>query len=200
MLKESEEKVIALSKEKEQLIKQRDSAFKVAHLWRSELAKARERVVISEAAVVRADKKVRVVEADAEARIKEAAQKDAAAVKDKQELWDATELQRFNILPLLEYCNFCCRSESFGKQKRMLLKLVLVPVSGESVVHHMATYQVNFWTINEGKWSDIQATDARIADVREIAAETEGSSLDIPVVSSPISSHEDQGANAFRQP
>jgi len=35
---------------------------------------------------VRAEEKVRVADADAEARIKEAAQKEAAAVKEKQEL------------------------------------------------------------------------------------------------------------------
>ena len=55
-------------------------------MWRTELAKARERVVILEAAVVRAEEKVRVAEKDAEARIKEATQKEAAAVKEKQDL------------------------------------------------------------------------------------------------------------------
>ncbi|GFS38646.1 pleckstrin homology (PH) domain-containing protein [Actinidia rufa] len=85
-LRESEEKVMVLSKEIDQLIKQRDSALHEAQLWRSELAKARERVVILEGAVVRAEEKVRVSEADAEARIKEAAQKEAAALKEKLEL------------------------------------------------------------------------------------------------------------------
>lgn len=77
---------MVLSKEKDQLIKQRDSALQEAHLWRSELAKARERVVILEGAVVRAEEKVRVTEAEAEARIKEAAQNESAALKEKQEL------------------------------------------------------------------------------------------------------------------
>ena len=77
---------MALSQERDRLVKQRDSAIQEAHLWRSELAKARERVVILEGAVVRADEKVRVAEADAEARIKEATQKESAAVKEKQEL------------------------------------------------------------------------------------------------------------------
>ncbi|KAJ7960642.1 Pleckstrin-like (PH) domain protein [Quillaja saponaria] len=71
MLKESDEKVTALSNERDQLVKQRDSAFQEAHMWRSELAKAREQVVILEGAVVRAEEKVRVAEADAESRIKE---------------------------------------------------------------------------------------------------------------------------------
>lgn len=85
-LRESEQKVMALSQEKDQLIKQRDSAIQEAHMWRNELAKARERVVILEATVVRADEKVRVAEADAEAKIKEVAQKESAAVKENQEL------------------------------------------------------------------------------------------------------------------
>ena len=91
---------MVLSKERDQLIKQRDSALHEAHLWRSELAKARERVVILEGAVVRAEEKVRVSEADAEARIKEAAQKEAAALKEKLELLAyvnmlQAQLQRF---------------------------------------------------------------------------------------------------------
>lgn len=93
---------MALSKERDQLIKQRDSAIQEAHLWRSEIAKARERAVILEAAVVRAEEKVRVAEADAETRIKEAAQKETAALKEKQEVLAymnllQAQLQRFNI-------------------------------------------------------------------------------------------------------
>uniref|UniRef100_A0A2P2M428 PH domain-containing protein n=1 Tax=Rhizophora mucronata TaxID=61149 RepID=A0A2P2M428_RHIMU len=85
-LKDFEERVAALSKERDQLIKQRESALQEAHLWRSELAKARERVVILEGAVVRAEEKARIAEADAEARIKEATWKEVAAVKENQEL------------------------------------------------------------------------------------------------------------------
>lgn len=75
-----------LTKERDQLVKERDSSNQEAHLWRSELAKARERVVILEGAVVRAEEKVRVAEADAEARIQEATRKEAAALREKQEL------------------------------------------------------------------------------------------------------------------
>lgn len=94
---------MALSKERDQLVKQRDSAIQEAHLWRSELAKARERVIILEGAVVRADEKVRVAEADADTRIQEAAHKESAAVKEKQELLAyvnmlQSQLQRFNHL------------------------------------------------------------------------------------------------------
>jgi predicted nucleic acid-binding Zn-ribbon protein len=93
---------VALSKERDQLIKQRDSAVQEANLWRSEIAKARERAVILEGAVVRAEEKARVAEADVEARIKEAVEKEAAAVKEKEELLAyanvlQAQLQRFDI-------------------------------------------------------------------------------------------------------
>lgn len=74
-----------------------------------------------------------------------------------------------------------------------------VPEPGENVVH-MTVDQVNHRPIGDGEWSDIQATEARIADVREVAPQTEASSLDIPVVSTPVNSHHEQGANSFHQP
>lgn len=94
---------MALAKERERLNKERESAIQEAHMWRSELAKARERVVILEAAVVRAEEKVRVAEGDAEAKIKQAVQKESAAMKEKQELLAYVnklqgQLQRFSIL------------------------------------------------------------------------------------------------------
>ena len=94
---------MGLSKEREQLIKQRDAAIQEANMWRSELAKAREHDVILEAAVVRAEEKVRVAEANAEVRIKEAAQRESAAIKENQELLAyvnilKAQLQRFIIL------------------------------------------------------------------------------------------------------
>lgn len=93
---------MALTKERDQLMKQRDSAIQEANLWRSEIAKARERAVILEGAAVRAEEKARVVEADVEARIKEAVEKEAAAVKEKEELLAyanilQAQLQRFDI-------------------------------------------------------------------------------------------------------
>lgn len=42
-----------------------------------------------------------------------------------------------------------------------------VPVPAESVVH-MATDQVNVRPLGDNEWSDIQATEARVADVREV--------------------------------
>ncbi|XP_059663357.1 uncharacterized protein LOC132309019 isoform X2 [Cornus florida] len=218
-LRKSEEKVMALGKEKDQLIKQRDSAIQEAHLWRSELAKARDCVVILEGAVVRAEEKVRVAEADAEAKLKEAAQKEAVAAKEKQDLLAyvnmlQAQLQRQqvdtkqvfeekaescsdigNALPLTKHVD--PPGENVDKA---CLSVRAIPVSGESVVH-LAVEQANIQPIEDGGWSDIQATDARIADVREIAAEIEGSSLDIPVVGLPVNTHNGQGeVNSFHQP
>ncbi|PKI55724.1 hypothetical protein CRG98_023940, partial [Punica granatum] len=195
-LKESDEKVAALTRERDQLIKQRDSALQEAQLWRSELAKARERAVILEAAVVRAEEKVRVTEADAEAKIKDAEQKESAAMKDKQELLAyvnvlQAQLQRQHIdskqvfEEKVEFCSDMTKhvdSSEENVDKACLSVSRAIPVSGESVIH-MSEDQANPQPVREGEWSDIQATDARIADVREVGPpQVEAGSLDIPVV------------------
>ncbi|XP_058195410.1 uncharacterized protein LOC131311837 isoform X1 [Rhododendron vialii] len=219
-LKESEEKAMVLSKEKDQLIKQRDSALQEAHLWRSELAKARERVVILEGAVVRAEEKVRVTEAEAEARLKEAAQNEAAALKEKQELLAYVNMlqaqlqrQQVDTKQVFEEKTESCsdngnappRTKHVDPSEENVDKACLsvsraIPVSGESVVC-LAVDQPNLGRpIGDGEWSDIQATEATIADVREISPEAEGRSLDIPVVSLPVNSHHEQDMNSFHQP
>ncbi|KAK2991740.1 hypothetical protein RJ640_002560, partial [Escallonia rubra] len=228
-VREYEEKVAVLSKERDQLFKQRDSAIQEAHLWRSELAKARERVVIMEGAVVRAEERVRVAEADAEARIKQAAEKEAAAVKEKQELLAyvnmlQAEFQSYQnkCLPLnrqqgdtkqvfeekAESCSNNGNTQPLTKHvdpseenvdKACLSISRATPTSGESVVH-LEVDQANLRPMGDGEWSDIQATEARIADVREVSLDTEGSSLDIPVVRPPDNAHHEQGANSYHQP
>lgn len=84
-LKESDENVAVLTKERDNLMKQRNVALQEAHLWRGELAKARDRAVIMEAALVRAEERAKFSEADAEARVKEAMEKQMAAVNAKEE-------------------------------------------------------------------------------------------------------------------
>ena len=103
-LRQSEEKVISLSKEKEQLMKERDAVFQEAHMWRIELGKAREQAVIQEATIARAEEKARVSEADAAARIKEAAEKLHTVEKEKEELLALvavlqSQVQRFVLTP-----------------------------------------------------------------------------------------------------
>ncbi|KAK5810995.1 uncharacterized protein LOC108469928 isoform X2 [Gossypium arboreum] len=216
-LRESEEKLGSLSKERDQLIRQRDTAMQEAHMWRTELAKARESAVILEAAVVRAEEKVRVTEMDAEARIKDAAQKEAAAVKEKQELLAYVNVlqahlqrQQSDTKQIFEEKTESSNTSnsppdtknvdlSENVDKACLSVSRAVPVPGESVVR-MAVDQVNIQPVGEGEWSDIQATEARIADVREIAPETEGSSHDISVDNQAIDKHHEQGASSFRQP
>jgi hypothetical protein len=194
--KESEEKIMTLSREREQLIKQRDSALQEAQLWRSELAKAREHVVISEGAVVRAEEKVRVAEADTEVKIKEAALRDAAAEKDKQELLAyvrmlETQLQRQQI----ETKQMFEKTESLDIGSSLPLTKH-VDMSDENVDKACLSVGENTRPAgDEGAWSDIQATEAPIADVREV----EGGGMDIPVVS-PSSIDNHQEANSFHQP
>ncbi|XP_057441362.1 uncharacterized protein LOC130733249 [Lotus japonicus] len=210
--KESEEKIMSLNKEREQLIKQRDDAILEANMWRSELAKARENGVILEATVVRAEEKVRVAEANAEARLKEAEQRESAAIKEKQELVAyvnmlKAQLQRQHIdtTQVFEKKESCSDTKHVDPTEENVDKACLsvsraIPAPAENVVH-MATDQVNIQPVGDNEWSDIQATEARIADVREVAAETDGNSTDIPVISQPGTNHQhEQGANSFHQP
>ena len=100
-LRQSEEKVISLSKEKEQLMEERDAAFQEAHMWRIELVKAREQAVIQEATIARAEEKARVSEADAAARIKEAAEKLHTVEKEKEELLALVGVLQSQVLRFL---------------------------------------------------------------------------------------------------
>ncbi|XP_033145613.1 uncharacterized protein LOC103865083 isoform X1 [Brassica rapa] len=200
-LKEMEEKTSTLSREKDQLVKERDSALKEAHLWRSELGKARERVVILEGAVVRAEEKARVAEANGEAKAKEASQREAAAWAEKQELLAyvnmlQTQLQRQQLeteqvfeektestngetsLPMTKETE-----KDVDKACLSVSKTASMP--GENVVRMSEDQVVNAHAqapVGENEWNDIQATEARVSDVREISAETERDSLDITVV------------------
>ncbi|XP_075084030.1 uncharacterized protein LOC107806965 [Nicotiana tabacum] len=211
-LREFEEKFMTLSKEMDQLIKQRDSAIQEAHLWRSELAKAREQAVILEGAAVRAEERVRVTEADAEARIKEAAQREAASAKEKQELLAYVNMlqaqltrQQVDMNQVFEKTESCSSSiNNLPQTKHVDLSeenvdkaclSVSRAIDPENVVD-LAVDQTNHQSVGHGEWSDIQPTESRIADVREVASETERNSLDIPVVTSPLNTHQDQGHNS----
>ncbi|KAL0444720.1 UNVERIFIED_CONTAM: hypothetical protein Slati_2194700 [Sesamum latifolium] len=210
-IRELEEKVLHLSKEKDQLLKQRDSAIQEAHLWRSELAKARERAVILEGAVVRAEEKVRVTEADAETRIKEAMEKVSAAAKEKQELLayvnalqEQLKRQQAETRQVFEEKNESCSSgggdlpltkhvdpSQENVDKACLSVSKATPVPAENVVH-LAVEQSDLHSIRESEWSDIQTTEARIADVREVGPAAEGRSLDIPVVPFPVNGQQQE--------
>ncbi|KAF8390931.1 hypothetical protein HHK36_023231 [Tetracentron sinense] len=216
-LRASEEKVVVLSKERDQLLRQVNSAHQEAHLWRSELAKARDRVVILEAAVVRAEERARIAVADTEARMKEAAEKELATAKDKEELLAYVNILKgqakrqqsdtkqvfeektgscsdvVNTLPLTKHVDL----SDENVDKACLSVSRSIPISGDGVVQ-LAIDQVDLRSIGDGEWSDIRATEARIPDIREISPEAEGSSLDIPVVSPPVDHHE-QGGNCFHQ-
>ncbi|XP_024994546.1 switch-associated protein 70 isoform X1 [Cynara cardunculus var. scolymus] len=226
-LRDSEEKVMVLTKEREQLIKQRDSSHQEALLWRSELAKARERVVILEGAVVRAEEKVRVKEAEAEAVIKEATEKESAARDQNQELLAYINMlqlqlksrQQENTKEVLEERGESCSDgdtqpltkhvhpSEENVDKACLSVSRNIPVSERSLVHPApAVDQTRIRPIGDGEWNDIEATEARIADVREIATDTEGNSLDIPVFLQTNDTQQQEGSAyhphvpTFRQP
>ncbi|KAJ9549395.1 hypothetical protein OSB04_021938 [Centaurea solstitialis] len=227
-LRDSEEKVAVLTKEREQLIKQRDSSHQEALLWRSELAKARERVVILEGAVVRAEEKVRVKEAEAEAAIKEATENEIAARNQNQELLAYINMlqlqlkrQQENTKEVLEERGESCSDADTqpltkhvhpseeNVDKACLSVSRNIPVAERSLVHPApAVDQTGIRPIGDGEWNDIEATEARIADVREIATDTEGNSSDIPVFLQPNDTQQPQQegsayhphVSAFRQP
>ncbi|XP_057432637.1 uncharacterized protein LOC130725426 [Lotus japonicus] len=202
-LKEYEVKIISLSKEKEQLSKQREAATQEANMWRSELGKARESGVILEGALARAEEKVRVAEANAEAKIKEAVQGESAAVSEKQELLAyvdklKAQLQRQHIdsTEVFEKTESCSDTkhvdlteENVDKACLSVSRSVPDPAAAECVVQ-MPTDQVIIQPVGDNEWSDIQATEARVADVREVASESEVSSLDIPVISQQGTNHQ----------
>ncbi|KAJ8419907.1 hypothetical protein Cgig2_004246 [Carnegiea gigantea] len=60
-------------------------------------------------------------------------------------------------------------------------------VTEDGVAHVSGLDQSGVHPAVDCQWNDIQATESRIADVREVAPEGEGSSVDIPVVSSAVS-------------
>ncbi|CAE6022475.1 unnamed protein product [Arabidopsis arenosa] len=217
-LKELEEKTSTLSKEKDQLVKERDAALQEAHMWRSELGKARERVVILEGAVVRAEEKARVAEASGEAKAKEASQRETTAWTEKQELLAyvnmlQTQLQR-QQLETKQVCEEKTEStngeaslpmtteteKNVDKACLSISKTASIP--GENVVHMSEEQVVNAQPpVGENEWNDIQATEASVSDVREISAETERdrrNSMDIPVVTpEPNVPHNDPPSESF---
>ncbi|KAL8201434.1 hypothetical protein R6Q57_012773 [Mikania cordata] len=219
-LKDFEEKVMLSSKEKEQLIMQRDSSHQEALLWRSELAKARERVVILEGAVVRAEEKVRVKETEAEAAIREATEKEIAARKENQELLAYINIlqlqlqrQEENTKQVMEERGESCphgdtqpltihvHPSEENVDKACLNDSRNIPVSDINLVHLSSSPSLNqTGPMNDGEWNDIEATEARIADVREIAPDTEGNSLDIPVFLQPNDTQQELPTDSYHQP
>ncbi|CAN7006547.1 unnamed protein product [Brassica rapa subsp. trilocularis] len=169
--------------EKDQLVKERDSAPQEAHMWRSELGKARGRVVILEGAVVRAEEKARVAEASGEAKAKEASQGEATAWTEKQELLAyvnmlQTQLQRQQLetKQVFEEKTESTNGEtslSTTKETEKDVDKACLSVSrtasmpGENVVHMSEDEVVNAQApVGENEWNDIQATEARVSDVK----------------------------------
>ncbi|KAJ4788026.1 hypothetical protein LUZ62_039272 [Rhynchospora pubera] len=85
-VKESEKQVTDLTKDKEILLKQQETALQEAQLWRTELAKAQDQRAVLEASLAHAEEKARVSEANADAQVKEASGRLEAIQKEKDEL------------------------------------------------------------------------------------------------------------------
>lgn len=68
-----------------------------------------------------------------------------------------------------------------------------ISVPGDGIVQ-LDVDRVNLRSIGDSEWSDVQTTDARIADVREISPEAEASSMDIPVV--PVDNNHRNGGSS----
>ncbi|KAL5218080.1 hypothetical protein ABZP36_018764 [Zizania latifolia] len=215
-LRQSEEKVISLNKEKDQMLKERDAALREAHMWRNELGKAREQAVIQEATIARADEKVRVSEADAAARIKEAAEKLHSVENEKEELLALVSILQSQVQreqsSTKQVCEEISESCSSADDCPPLTKHVdasdddvdkacvsdsrSVLVSSDSTEVQLAVDGVDIRPIgDDAEWGSFQPSEALIADVREVSPESEGSSLDIPVVNPPpVSDHLQGGA------
>ncbi|XP_078437750.1 pleckstrin homology (PH) domain-containing protein [Wolffia australiana] len=186
-LKESEEKMRNLGKELETLLKQRDSALQEAHLWRSELGKAREHAVILEAAVLRAEERARVAEA-----------KDLAAAKEKEELVSFLAVLQSQIQRQEESTTKQVVGKSSEPGPGSMTKhidrsevdmdkacLSSDPRSAGDLTGQDPRVRVNSHVSasDDGEWGELQSENPRMDDVKEISAEgEEGSSLDIPVV------------------
>lgn len=176
-LKKADENVAVLAKERDNLMKQRDAALQEAHLWRGELAKARDRAVIMEAALVRAEERAKFSEADAEARVKEAVEKQMAALNAKEEaLKEMSRLQAELRRPrpdaeMLEHItnqqvpscspfDFNCQMEALEPCPQEIIietdlsDAAVYPVTGET--RHGITGQMK----NQPFYQSIQGTDS----------------------------------------
>lgn len=89
-----------------------------------------------------------------------------------------------DTLPLTKHVD----SSEDNVDKACLSDSRIVPVSADTEFQ-LAEDGVEIHSIGDAEWAEFRSTDARIADVREISPEAEGSSLDIPVVSPTVDSH-----------
>ncbi|CAL9778519.1 unnamed protein product [Musa acuminata subsp. burmannicoides] len=208
-LREYEEKVMALATERELLLKQRDSAFQEAHQWRSELAKAREHAVILEAAVFRAEERARALEVDAGARVNDAVEKALAAAKEKEDLLALVNVLQTQVQRQQSNTKQVCEKRSEARSTtdvttkhvdlseddvdKACLSDPRVLLDSADTEVQLGVDGVEICSIGDAEWGNFQSAAARIADVREISLESEESSLDIPVVGTPIDDHQHGG-------
>ncbi|THU65295.1 hypothetical protein C4D60_Mb05t02130 [Musa balbisiana] len=90
-----------------------------------------------------------------------------------------------DTLPLTKHVD----SSEDDVDKACLSDSRVVPVSADCVVQ-LAEDGVEIHSIGDAEWSGFRPTDPRIADVREISPQAEGSSLDISVVDPTVDAHQ----------
>ncbi|XP_047342374.1 switch-associated protein 70-like [Impatiens glandulifera] len=220
-VKESEEKIIGISKERDELVKQRELAHEEAHLWRSELAKSRERVVVLEGAVVRAEEKVRVTTANAESRIKEAALREASSLKEKHELLAyikilQEQLKRQQVEDAEEQvCEEKMESRSDNSTTKHVNPseeenvdkacLSVSSSSSRAIPVHLEVNETTMARLREeedsSEWNDIEATTEESNNNVEEEGRRNSLLLDISsVVSQPVNGHHDHQLHSHHQP
>ena len=84
--------------------------------------------------------------------------------------------------------NRSIQSKSLRRRLSLVQTMVMLYHGRSMLIHQRILWtkharQPSLGPVGDGEWSDIPATEGRIADVREIDTEAEGRSLDVPVVS-----------------
>ncbi|CAL9135460.1 unnamed protein product [Musa textilis] len=195
-LRESEEKVMALATERELLLKQRNSALQEAHLWRSELAKAREHAVILEAAVFRAEGRARALEVDAGTRVNDAVEKALAAAREKEDLLALVNVLQTQVQRQQSNTDGTTKHVDLSEDDvdKACLSDPRVLLDSADIEVQLGVDGVEIRSIGDAEWGNFQSAAARTADVREISLQSVESSLDIPVVGTPIDDHQHGGS------
>ncbi|URE34752.1 receptor kinase [Musa troglodytarum] len=173
-LRESEEKVMALATERELLLKQRNSALQEAHLWRSELAKAREHAVILEAAVFRAEGRARALEVDAGTRVNDAVEKALAAAREKEDLLALVNVLQTQVQRQQSNTDGTTKHVDLSEDDvdKACLSDPRVLLDSADIEVQLGVDGVEIRSIGDAEWGNFQSAAARTADVREISLQS----------------------------
>ncbi|KAJ3674476.1 hypothetical protein LUZ60_005092 [Juncus effusus] len=180
-VRESEQKATELSKQNEILTKQKESAEQESHLWRAELAKARDQRAVLEASVARAEERIRVSESEAEERAREASRRLEEVERERDELVGVVRGLQSQFQRKQGLREGSLESSSGSGESSPLTKHVDKSEESDDVDKACV--------VSAGEDDDVQVEDEiRIADVREISPEgvreisPQGEEMDVRVV------------------